>query len=555
MGGFGQILGDATHLDDAYARRASFDMMQRKFLADQYANVASAPLPDQKSDPEGYQKALDQRAKALEQQQKVYSPDHHASLLDHVHSLITGRSADAPAPLPAQIPPNPEHPFQSSPLLGKVQEGIHALGQHLKAAANPRPDTTPPVDFRALAAAPSQADLANQTAATAHKNKLEELQAKPKTGFPQFLDSYAKEKGLDVDSLTPKQLEDAHGEYGKSTRAPKWSSKPVVDANSPTGFSMATFDEGTGETMSIYPGITPPRGFIPTERATTSTDQFGNVTHSVSKVTPQLPGAKPAATAAPSKSASPAAASTPKTPPTRASVSALADKFNSNKPSAGPKQLDANGHIPDGVGNPQVREAANQLIDGTDKDKLPTKAREAAAALAREYGWEQGKFTPKEMTQVKVADNFLRKLQSSSSLDVLDNFGSRAKIAEVLAKHTGAVGSLVGNLASFNLTPKESEFIRLYNAAAGSVQGLTPLTRGGRPTEASIGRLLTELPNVLQSANSADAKERINNLLEEIRVAQEKGGINTASGPKSKNAPQVPGSKSLSDRLNEALTP
>lgn len=139
-------------------------MLQRQFLASQYDNVINAPLPDQTKDPEGYQKALDAKAKAMESRQKVYSPDHHANLFDSIHALITGKQQGAPSAVspqapqaPGAPPPDAAHPFQPLPAdhpLNKFQEGIDALGRHLKAAAHPIAPKAGP-DWQSLASAPS----------------------------------------------------------------------------------------------------------------------------------------------------------------------------------------------------------------------------------------------------------------------------------------------------------------------------------------------------------------------------------------------------------------
>jgi hypothetical protein len=158
MGGFEQgFQFGAGQAENAAAQKSSLDMLQRQFLASQYDNLINAPLPDQSKDPEGYQKALDSKAKALEARQKVYSPDHHANLFDSIHALITGKQQGA-QPNPPQ-PAAPQHPFQSNPMLSKFDEGIQALGRHLKAAAHPIATKAGP-DWQSLAAAPGPQDVA-----------------------------------------------------------------------------------------------------------------------------------------------------------------------------------------------------------------------------------------------------------------------------------------------------------------------------------------------------------------------------------------------------------
>lgn len=163
-------------------QKQSYDMLQRQFLASQYDNVINQPLPDQSKDPEGYQKALDAKAKALESRQKVYSPDHHANLFDSIHGLITGQQQGAqpqtpPTPngAPTTAPGStPGHPFQPvadpNHPLNKGQQLLDTLKQHLHAAAHPIAPQPGP-DWKSLAAAPGPQDVA--LAAEKRKNEFQ----------------------------------------------------------------------------------------------------------------------------------------------------------------------------------------------------------------------------------------------------------------------------------------------------------------------------------------------------------------------------------------------
>jgi hypothetical protein len=188
--------------------------------------------------------------------------------------------------------------------------------------------------------------------------------------------------------------------------------------------------------------------------------------------------------------------------------------------------LDEQGHIaPSVVAPPQVVEGANQLLDGTDKDKLPAKTRELSAALARKAGWEQGKFTPKEQVLLKESTTFLKQALDDPSLKVLDDTMSSLKLEQVLAgaDKQGFIGSVGSTLAAKNMTNDEAAFVRMYNQLVGTISGLGQLVRTGRITEASINRLKAELPNPKTTQGSADAKRRIKRLLKEVDVAMEKG--------------------------------
>jgi hypothetical protein len=187
-----------------------------------------------------------------------------------------------------------------------------------------------------------------------------------------------------------------------------------------------------------------------------------------------------------------------------------------------------------------VIELANELLDGRDAKDLPMKARAAAESMARQYGWEQGALTPKEKILVAEAGAKLNQLVKGDSLGVLDSFKSRAKIAEVLgsSEKEGVIGRTMSAAMAGQLTPQEQEFIRLYNAAIGTITGLTPITRGGRPSEASVQRLIAEMPNVLQSGSSTDAKARIQQLLNEVQLATQVKG-NTPLGQAPGSQPEV----------------
>jgi len=232
-----------------------------------------------------------------------------------------------------------------------------------------------------------------------------------------------------------------------------------------------------------------------------------------------------------------------------AAGNAASPKLNKGKPNPAPVakgMLDANGEIPEGVGNPQVRQFANDLINDRDVDKIPQKARASAEALARQYaGWQQGAFTPREQKQMLVSKNFLEQLQKSDALKVLDSYTDRILIARVLEQSagkgpSGLFNTIVDQVTLKNLPARDAEFIKLFNAAAGSVQGLSAVTRQGRATMGIVNMLKQELPNILQSSSSEDAKGRISQLLKEVELAQKTNKeLRMEGGPASSNMPKV----------------
>ena len=216
-------------------------------------------------------------------------------------------------------------------------------------------------------------------------------------------------------------------------------------------------------------------------------------------------------------------------------------------------KLDGQGHIPNNyIGStPQVIEGANQLLDGTDKDKLPAKTRELSSALARRYGWEQGKFTPKEQLMLREATTFLNEAATNPSMSVLDSTGSKLKLGQVLASShdQGFIGRTASTLAASNMTEQEGEFVRMYNQLVGTISGLSQLVRSGRATEAQIDRLKNELPNVLNAKDAADGRKRIQRILKEVDIAMKKGtfeGMGSTmlseppKGPMAASKPSVP---------------
>lgn len=293
-------------------------------------------------------------------------------------------------------------------------------------------------------------------------------------------------------------------------------------------------------------------------KTSSSTDPFGlKSTSTHQTVVPPVSANAPAmpSSAGPVLQTRPPAPSAPPVPPNSlaavnsqiAAANATSKTLNKGKPVSAnapdvPRgtlpPLDADGHVPPGVGNDLVRQYANNLLDGRDSKDIPNpRARAAAEAMASQYGWSQGAFTPREKVQFQVATQFLHQLQDSKSLSVLDSFMSREKIAHAMKDPQKM--NIFDRITAYNLTPPEADFLKLYNAALGTVQGLASITRSGRSTEAAVQRLKVELPNVFQSSSSADAKDRIEQLLKEANTALQTNPMSVKGGPVSKNAPQI----------------
>ena len=324
----------------------------------------------------------------------------------------------------------------------------------------------------------------------------------------------------------------------------------VKSAQSPTGYAQTWVSKQDPSKIIAWQPITPSRWYTGFTSASTTTDPFG-VTSSTARVTnPATTGSVDLSDATPlpqeedqaapevqkGGTATPAA-TTPaskKAPAPRAQVQKTAEVAQTS----GQKELDASGHIPAGAANPQLIQAANNLLDGMDVDKLPIpqKDRPAVMALAQQYGWGgQGTFTPKEKVLLKEAGTFIEEASKNKALAVLDNPISRTRLATLIGdvNKSGTWHNLFRVAASQGASKQEIEFLRMYNQLVGTISGLGQLTRSGRITEATIGRLMQELPNPVTTQSSDDAKARLQRLKNEIAVADQSVGKNAAPAPKS----------------------
>lgn len=426
------------------------------------------------------------------------------------------------------------HPRHAGTLMEKLRQAVHPKG----AVASPGqklPDAGP-------AGGTAAADEAN-----AEKLAAAKLAAKPKKDFDRYLDKYADAHGIgSVDQMSEAQYEDALHAYSGSKRAEKLKTGVVEDPDSETHFSAVTWDLSTGKLVSKFPGVLPPRGMIPTERVTSSTDQFGNHTESVSQMTPQIPGTpsvgrQPLPTHGEAPKPEAAKKSTPASVMGTSAPKKAASAPKKSTPAAamsGARQLDPNGHIPEGVGISQVREYANELLDGKDEKDIPAKAKGPAAQLAREYGWSQGTFTPKEQVLLKESSTFLNEAANNPVLSVLDSPVSRIKLQQLIGDPSkkGLMGHIGTNLAAGSESPEEAEFVRMYNQLVGTISGLGQLTRSGRTTEATINRLINELPSPYTTTSAEDAKARLSRLQQELSVATQKGNFDGGGGASPKKS-------------------
>lgn len=258
-------------------------------------------------------------------------------------------------------------------------------------------------------------------------------------------------------------------------------------------------------------------------------------------------------TATPPRRTSAAPTAAPRAVPTPPPSAPPAVQAPSGAPPAaaeGKLPLDENFHIPmrDAVKlNKNLVVAANNLLDGMAlKDlKIPAKDVGGAMDLAQKYGWSQGKFTPKELMMVQQSAYLLGLAKNSPALKVLDkDLLSRARVNKVLhpPKDPGLIAGTVATAVAGNLTRDEQDFVDLYNQMVGRISGLSQLVRSGRPTESQIERLKNELPNPQNSANSANARRKIDLIMNEISIAMQKGtwqGVEIGSSTATELSPKA----------------
>lgn len=561
-----------------------------------------------------YDNAQQAKQQLLQQYTTLMSPAQHASFADHLHGLIFGHADHRPqqpalspnsspnepsapaqgqAPAPSSASPAPLHPMAPAPPdhpIHAISKGIRELGNHLSAFAHPLPLQQQP-DPALMAKyyrdpAEVQFERNKEIWGVRGQNALElqnlkneylktQLQARPprllsQTTIPDLLEQMKVDPTMaiyapDGHEVSPAQLaEMPAGTIAREFRAGSQIFYALGDQNSKTlNVGGQIYDipavgqiniAGPKQNSTVVGQAT---STLP--HASSTTDPFGLTTTSkrqtvvppVSSAAPPPPGAppvEPTLKTRPGAEVNPGARP-PGTVPGGAAVKTKPVSINAPLP-----PLDENGHIPAGVGNDLVRQAANGILDGRDPKEFGNpKVQTAALALVDKFvpGYSRGAFTPKEKVQFGVAMHFLNQLKDSDSLSVLDNVISREKIARAMKapEHMG----LADRIAAYSLTPKEAEFVRFFNQARGTVAGLSQITRSGRATNSQVNTIAQELPNVFQSSSSDDARKRVDQLLKEADIALHTNPRDVGKQPVSKSVPKSPGGQTLADRLNEAL--
>lgn len=296
----------------------------------------------------------------------------------------------------------PLHPFQTTPhpVIGRIQEGLDALGNHLKAFAHPvqgRPDPNATANLLAQTyAAPETIKRQDVQQAAANQQALQGLK-----GGNQITVAEIRQGGVRGQPGQPLSLQSATSlnENEGQQFIDRNTGRPIdfeaVAQNVP-GAKLTPYYQGqrllgyevadqnghiiTADNMKKVVGLggkeLPGAGSlgaatVPKTTSRSSTDPFGLTTMSNSTVTPiSMAGTPPSGNGPMRRGA--------------AIKSSSLAPISSNTPIP-PGSLDASGHIPAGAGNKMVVEMANQLIDGNPLTGMPARAKEMAGALARQY--------------------------------------------------------------------------------------------------------------------------------------------------------------------------
>lgn len=560
------------------------------------------------------------RAALLQQHAALFQPHEAPDLFKRLSGLIHGQQpaptaavdpnaapVAPPQPLPkdllgipitdptvAAAHAEPMHPMATShPILDRFNEGLDALGNHLKGFAQP---TAPPTAAAKAADADvlarnyvspttvaretleQRAQAAQELAATKGQYGITQAEVRGGAvrgvaGHPLALASAQNladngEIFIDKNTGKPLDLDDVQTAVPGAQLTPYYQGARLLgyEVSDQNGHIITADNvkKVVGLGGKALPGADVlGAATVPKDVSSRSSDQYGNVTTTQRRTAPETP-AQPVSNAAPTIPGQPPPS--PNVIPGAPELAAINAGIQANKGKAGapsrkaaggtqpissaaprgPAILDANDQIPaSAAANPQVRQFAQDLLDDRDVAQIPAKARAAAEQVARQFGWSQGAFTPREQRAINLTGDFLDQFAKSPSLKVLDDPFLRGEVVTALHHADGLAGQQLQSFLTHIENPAVAEFVRLYNANVNNVTGASSTIRPGRPTEALVKRLGTELPTVLQAKDSADAKARIKLLQNAITDAQKSSRLKSVGGGQ---APQT-----LTDRLNEAL--
>lgn len=317
---------------------------------------------------------------------------------------------------------------------------------------------------------------------------------------------------------------------GKSTAETKITQP---DPKSPTGYSEIAYDHSGTEVWRAP--IVPPRGLIPSSTTRSSTDSLGLTTNSTTTRTPILPGAV-TPKSSPAASANSGGTSTlPRASVPQVGVGGTAPQGGASSLNIGTyRGLDTSGNIPETAKvNPQVREYANDILQGRDVTKIPAKARGLAESVARAYGWKgQGSLNPAQQMQIEQVDNSLKSISDPASLSLFNPSASKILAATIPIDPT-TEGGLKGALQAIQrigLPQAYADYVDKLIRLRGVITGIRGFT-GANNSNATADRLLGELPTFTNTKNAQEAALKLQQLQKEVAIIKRLGYFLPEQGP------------------------
>jgi hypothetical protein len=349
----------------------------------------------------------------------------------------------------------------------------------------------------------------------------------------------------------------------------------IADANSTTGFS-AVYKDPEGEEIWRQLGVVPPRQAGQQETDSDTTDPVTGLTIHRRTIRKPLFGSQAAPGASGGTVAPPAAAGAPGGPAASQGTGiprAVATPTGQAKPAAAPAgqgtiavgpykgiQLTEDGRaiIPPRPGiTDSVRQAAQDILDGRDTSKIPTKVRFLGESVARAYGWKgQGALTPAQQMQVQQVDNALATISDPKYLKLFDSTKTRLRMS-LLPLDPSTEGGMKALLDAANrgtLSPDAAQFVDDLTRLRGVITGIRSFT-GANNSNATADRLLAELPNFSNTTNSTDALYKISRLRTELSIIKRLGyflpdnAAPTAAPPAAAGASSAGAADSEADKI------
>ena len=306
------------------------------------------------------------------------------------------------------------------------------------------------------------------------------------------------------------------------------------DPNSFTGYSAVYIDPTAppGQQEISREPTMPQRGLIPTETTGTSYDPATGLTSTHTSIRqPLVPGGGGGVPHAAMPLFNVAGAPGGVSAPTPAPNPQTAQGGGAAPPQPGTgntgpyRGLDENGNIPATAGVPfQIRQAAEDILNGRDVSKMPNRVRLVAESVAKKYGWKgQGSLTPAQQMQITQVDNALTALSDQKNLALFDDPTSILMGGVNLdPKGEGGLQGVTSAIERKLIPQQYATYLNELTRLRGVITGIRSFT-GANNSNATADRLLAELPTFSNTKNSRDAFDKLYRLRQEVSIIKHLG--------------------------------